>query len=43
MSAVMLKKNAVHDFRQLRGKKACFPTFDGYGNKIYQSYLYFYK
>lgn len=31
MSAVMLKKNVVGDLQQLRGKKACFPIFDGYG------------
>lgn len=28
----MLKKNVVSDLQQLRGKKACFPVFDGYGN-----------
>lgn len=31
MSAVMLTKNVVSDLRQLRGKKACFPLYDGYG------------
>lgn len=31
MSAVMLTKNVVADLQQLRGKKACFPIFDGYG------------
>lgn len=35
MSAVMLKKNAVDDLRHLRGKKACFPLFDGYGEINY--------
>ncbi|VVC35460.1 Hypothetical protein CINCED_3A020998 [Cinara cedri] len=30
MSAVMLKKNAVSDIQELRGKIACFPIFDGY-------------
>lgn len=39
MSAVMLKKNAVSDLRQLRGKKACFPVFDGYGKIKYYSNL----
>lgn len=38
----MLKKKVVSDFQQLRGKKACFPLFDGYGNKIYHI-LNFYK
>lgn len=32
MSAVMLAKHVVDDIEQLRGKKACFPLFDGYGN-----------
>lgn len=39
MSAVMLKKNAVSDLQQLRGKKACFPVFDGYGKIKYYSNL----
>lgn len=41
MSAVMLKKNVVDDIRHLRGKKACFPLFDGYGKtKVSINYLY---
>lgn len=31
MSAVMLTKNVVGDLQQLKGKKACFPLYDGYG------------
>lgn len=27
----MLSKNIVNDLQELRGKKACFPIFDGYG------------
>lgn len=27
----MLTKNVVNDLQDLRGKKACFPIFDGYG------------
>lgn len=27
----MLKKNVVNGFRQLKGKNACFPLFDGFG------------
>lgn len=29
----MLTKNVVGDLPQLRGTKACFPLFDGYGKK----------
>lgn len=38
MSAVMLKKNVVDDLRHLRGKKACFPSFDGYGKTTVSTY-----
>lgn len=31
MSAVMLTKNVAGDLQQLKGKKACFPSYDGYG------------
>jgi len=27
----MLTKNVVGDLQQLKGKKACFPLYDGYG------------
>lgn len=36
MSAVMLTKNVVGDLQQLKGKKACFPLYDGY---VWNSFL----
>ncbi|XP_060834228.1 transferrin-like isoform X1 [Rhopalosiphum padi] len=36
MSAVMLTKNVAGDLQQLKGKKACFPSYDGY---VWNSFL----
>jgi len=38
----MLTKNVVGDLQQLKGKKACIPLYDGYGNtKLFKQYIFF--